>query len=220
LNVIPKRLTELTCAETVSLLKDLILAGAAITGSVVAVKGLGTWQRQLKGKSEYELSRRILVSLFKYRDAINGVRHPMMWAHEMPAPPEDKAQKMSSEQIRFYGTQKAYEARWDQVQSVRSSLYADLLEAEAIWGSSLKDLFKKAFDLEHELAVSIRHYLTLCNPDTEEASREAVRKIQGKRRDIMYDDLSEEGDEYKKDFAAAIEGIEKYLKPKLSHEKV
>ena len=62
--------------------------------------------------------------------------------------------------------------------------------------------------MEHELAISIRHYLTVCNPDTEKASRDAVRKIQDKRRDIMYDDLSDEGDEYKKDFAAAIESIE------------
>lgn len=55
----------MTCAEIVTSLKDLVFTGAAITGAVVAVKGLGTWQRQLKGQSEYELSRRILVTLFK-----------------------------------------------------------------------------------------------------------------------------------------------------------
>lgn len=111
---------------------DLVLSSAAITGAVVAVKGLGTWQRQLKGQSEYELSRRILVSVFKYRDAINGVRNPVMWAYEMPSPPEEEAVKMSREQIRFYGTSKAYQARWDKVQTEKASLYADLLEAEAI----------------------------------------------------------------------------------------
>tara|TARA_R110001606_G_scaffold395190_1_gene566920 strand:- start:23051 stop:23161 length:111 start_codon:yes stop_codon:yes gene_type:complete len=36
----------------------------------------------------------------------------------------------------------------------------------------------------------------------------------------MYDYLSEELDEFKKDLISAIEEIEKYLKPKLSHEKV
>lgn len=36
----------------------------------------------------------------------------------------------------------------------------------------------------------------------------------------MYDNLSDEPDEYKKDLFSAIEQIEKYLKPKLSHEKV
>jgi len=210
----------LTCTEIVALLKDLVLSGAAITGAVVAVKGLGTWRRQLKGQSEYELSRRILVSVFKYRDAINGVRHPAMWAYEMPSPPEDEAAKMSPDQIRFYGTSKAYQARWDKVQAERTSLYADLLEAEAIWGAELKQLFKKVFDLEHELFTRIRHYIEIISPDTSEAKKVAITKIDNKARDIMYDDLSEEPDEYKKDLISAIEQIEKYLKPKLSHEKV
>ena len=138
----------------------------------------------------------------------------------MPSPPEDEAKKMSDEQIRFYGTSKAYQARWDKVQSERTNLYADLLEAEAIWGNVLKDLFKKIFDLEHELFTRIRHYIELINPDTNEASKEAIRKIDEKKRDIMYDDLGEEPDEYKQELISAIEGIEKYLKPKLSHEKV
>jgi len=209
----------LTCAEIVTLLKDLVLSGAAITGASVAVKGLGTWQRQLKGQSEYELSRRILVSVFKYRDAINGVRHPAMWAYEMPSPPEEEAARMSREQIRFYGTSKAYQARWDKVQTERTSLYADLLEAEAIWGAELKELFKEVFNLEHKLFTRIRHSVELINPDTDEASKDAIRNIDKKARDIMYDNLRDEPDEYKKDLIAAIEKIEKYLKPKLSHEK-
>jgi hypothetical protein len=204
----------------VALLKDLVLSGAAITGAVVAVKGLGTWQRQLKGQSEYELSRRILVSVFKYRDAINGVRYPAMWAYEMPSPPEEESAKMSREQIRFYGTSKAYQARWDKVQTERTTLYADLLEAEAIWGTELKEMFKEVFNLEHELFTRIRHYVELINPDTDEASKEAIRNIDKKARDIMYDNSSDEPDEYKQDFISAIEKIEKYLKPKLSHEKV
>ena len=210
----------MTCTEIVSLIKDIVLSGAAITGAVVAIKGLGTWQRQLKGQSEYELSRRILVSVFKYRDAINGVRHPAMWAYEMPSPTEDEAKGMNYEQIRFYGISKAYQERWDKVQTERTSLYADLLEAEAIWGNELKDLFKRIFDIEHELFTRIRHYIELINPETEEASKEVIRKIDKKNRDIMYDDLGEEPDEFKKDLISAIEDVEKYLKPNLKHEKV
>ncbi|MCX5870144.1 MAG: hypothetical protein NTY00_05800 [Deltaproteobacteria bacterium] len=210
----------MSCAEIIALIKDVALTGAAITGAIVAVKGLGTWQRQLKGQSEYDLSRRILVSLFKYRDAINGVRYPVMWVTEMPSPSEEEAATMSYEQKRFHGTSKAYQARWDKVQTERTSLYADLLEAEAIWGSDLNIIFKKIFDLEHELFTRIRHYIELINPDTKEATKEAISKIDAKNRDIMYDDLGEKPDEYKQDLITAIEEVEKYLKPKLSHEKV
>lgn len=139
-----------------------------------------------------------------------------MWAYEMPIPPGDEAKDMNQEQIRFYGTSKAYKARWDKVQTERTSLYADLLETEAIWGDNLKTLFKKIFDLEHELATRIRHYLELINPETNEASKAAIRKIDKENRDIMYD-LGDNPDEFKQDMLDAIESIEKYLKPKLSH---
>jgi len=208
------------CVEVISIIKDFILAGAAFTGATVAVKGLGTWQRQLKGQSEYELSRRILVTLFKYRDAINDVRHPVMWAYEMPNPPEEEAKTMSDSQVRSYGTSKAYQARWDKVQTERAALYADMLEAEALWGAELNSLFKTVFDLQHELFTKIRHYLELINPDTSDASKEAIKNIDGKSRDIMYDISTDEPDEYKQDLLNAIERIELYLKPKLSHEKV
>jgi hypothetical protein len=143
-----------------------------------------------------------------------------MWAYEMPSPSENEAKIMSQEQIRFYGTSKAYRARWDKVKIERTSLYADLLEAEAIWGNELMNLFKKVFDLEHELFTRIRHYIELINPDADVASKEAIRNIDKKKRDIMYDNLSEEPDEYKQELISAIEDIEKYLKPKLRHEKV
>jgi len=209
-----------TGMEIVTIIKDIILVGVAITGAIVAVKGLNTWQRQLTGQSEYDLSRRILVSLFKYRDAINGVRHPMMWGYEMPNPPQEEAKTMSREELRFYGTSKAYQTRWDKVQEQRTALYADLLEAEAIWGNELELLFKEVFDLQHELFTRIRHYIELIDPDTEESSKEAIRNIDKKHRDIMYDDLSDEPDEYKSDLLSAILNIETYLKPKLGHGKV
>lgn len=206
--------------EIWTVVKDLVILGAAITGAVVAVKGLSTWQQQLKGQSEYDLSRRILVTLFKYRDAINGVRHPAMWGHEMPSPPEEEAKTMSYEKVRHYGTSKGYQARWDKVQEQRTALYADLLEAEAIWGSELQTLFKVVFDLEHELFTRIRHYLELINPDTHQGTKDAITKIDAEARDIMYDISGDEPDEYKQDMLNAIEPIEAYLKPKLNHEKV
>ncbi|MCC8996172.1 MAG: hypothetical protein LM517_03760 [Nitrosomonas sp.] len=206
----------MTYSELVTLIKDLILSGAATVGAVVAIKGLSTWKRQLRGQSEYELSRRILVTLFKYRDVIAGVRHPM-WAYEMPSPPEDESKNTSREYVSFYGISKAYQARLEKVQAERKNLYADLLESEAIWGDELKNLFQTLFDLEHELSIRVLNNIKLMNPDTKEASKEAIRNFDKKRRDIMYDDLSEEGDDYRKDFQRGVEKIEKYLKPKLHY---
>jgi hypothetical protein len=206
--------------EVFTVIKDLIVAGAAITAAIVAVKGLDTWRRQLKGHSEYELSRRILVTLFKYRDAVNDVRHPAMWNYEIPKPSDEVKESMDAGQIRFYGTSKAYQARWEKVQDERTSLYADLLEAEAIWGDDLNNHFKDVFGLQHELFTNIRLYLELINPEVPEHSKEAIRKVDENKRDIMYDNLGEEPDEFKSDLITAIKKIEVYLKPKLNQEKI
>ncbi|WP_217541666.1 hypothetical protein [Vibrio metschnikovii] len=210
----------MTGLEIFTLIKDLALTGAAISGAVVAIKGLGTWRRQLKGQSEYELSRRMLVSLFKYRDAINGVRHPAMFSYEIPHPSDDEAKSMSSDDIHYYGISKAYQNRWVKVQDQRTSLYADQLEAEAIWGDELKTLFKTIYSLEHELFTRVRHYLVLMDPKADEGQREAIARIYKKKRDIMYDESDDEPDEFKQELLEAIRYIENYLKPKLRHEVV
>jgi hypothetical protein len=205
------------CYEYIGALKDVVLTVAAATGAIVAVKGLGTWRNQLYGQSEYELSRRILVSLFKYRDSVNALRHPVMWPNEMPYPPEEKAKIMNDHQIRYHGTSGAYQKRFSKVQEQRTALYTDLLEAEALWGASLKDIFKRLFNLEHELAISIHQYLTTINPDESPETRKQYAEIRGKNRDIMYDDLSDDGDDFRKELTSILSEIESYLKPKLTH---
>ncbi|OCH03062.1 hypothetical protein, partial [Aliivibrio fischeri] len=208
---------KLNGVEIVTVIKDFILAGAAITGAVVAVKGLGTWRRQLKGQSEYELSRRILVGLFKYRDAINSVRNPAMFSYELSVPSEEEVKTMNQEDIHYYGVSKAYQNRWSKVQEQRTSLYADQLEVEAIWGGELNELFKILFALEHELFTLVRHYLIQMDPKANEARKDAIIRRDQKRRDIMYDESDDEPDEFKQELLDAISNIEDYLKPKLRH---
>lgn len=203
--------------EIVSSMKDILVSSAAIIGACVAVKGLSTWKRQNKGQFEHDLSRRILVDLFKYRDSINGVRNPAIWTYEMPSPPEDKLAFMSPEQVHFYGISNAYKNRWDNVLTQRTSLYADLVEAEAIWGDELETLFKKLFSLEEELFLRIKYYLEMIDPDEDASRKDALRDIIRKMRDIMYDVSSATDDEYKIEFNNGIKDIEKYLKPKLIH---
>ncbi len=128
---------------------------------------------------------------------------------------------MSFDEIQYYGTSKAYENRWSKVQEERSSLYADLLEAEALWGTELKDQFDVLFSLEHELMNYIRNYLKLTNPKTTNVEKASMEKHLSKKRDVMYDDLSDsDEDEFRTEFKAGVASIELYLKPKLVHAAV
>ena len=47
----------------------------------------------------------------------------------------------------------------------------------------------------------LRHYLLLLDPNVSNEKKEAIREIDQIKRDIIYDDLSEEGDDFKKDMA-------------------
>lgn len=200
---------------TIRIIKDVVLSFAAITGAYIAIKGLGAWRAQLKGKSEYDLSRRILIALFTYRDAIDGVRHPMMFSAEMPYPDEAKAKAMSDKEIRHHGKAKAYHLRLGKVKNARMSLYADLLEAEAIWDGELNALFGKLYELEQELVSRVRTHLVVGDPhgDTKHQKKAALHDEQ--TRDVLFGHLHDEDDEYRTDFSVGVEAIEAYLKPKL-----
>ena len=209
----------MSCMAWISLVKDLVVAAAAATGAIVAVMGLTTWKRQLHGQNEYELARRLLVTTFKYRDEIDKVRNPVMFNEEQPVPPDDEAGNMNDNQVRHYGVSHAYQARWDAVRAVRVNLDADLLEAEAMWGSELTNLYQTIFNLQHELFNDIRQYLELINPRTQPAMREALVDIRRTQRDVMYDLSGAEPDDYKRELLASIDVIKGHLMPYLMHDQ-
>jgi hypothetical protein len=155
-----------------------------------------------------------LVNIYKYRDAIGGVRNPAIWPSEEPRPPEDQAEDMTFDQIRYYGISGAYQTRWDNVLESRVSLNAELMEAEAIWGTELKELFAPLFQLENDLYHCVRGYLTQLNPDTPDAVREAFANA---NTDILYRSPQGRDDEFKDNLDQSIETIETYIKPKLGH---
>ncbi|HEX7679758.1 MAG TPA: hypothetical protein VF713_16630 [Thermoanaerobaculia bacterium] len=196
-------------------MKDVLVAAASVVGASVAVRGLNTWNRQLKGGAEYELARRILKVTYRLRDAIKGVRHPVMWPEEMVMPAEGAAAKISDDEVSFDGTSRAYDSRWQKVADLRTELQTELLEAEVLWGNELGKRFQALYKLEHELMIAIRSWLILRDPKASEAQKNAVQKHQAAARDIMYDELSEEGDKFTKDVVCAIGPIEEYLKPHL-----
>lgn len=190
--------------EFISVGKDILIAVAAAVGATVAILGLNTWNRQLKGSAEYDLARRILKIAYRLRETIKEVRHPVMWAAEMPDPPVEEAKTMSGEEIFYYRNSRAYQARWQKVSNVRTDLQADLLEAEVLWGDELKKRFNALFKLEHELFVAVQSHLRLINPKESEAAKTTIEKRQMEGRDILYDSLEEDGDEFTGDISCAI----------------
>lgn len=67
----------------ISLIKDIVTILVALVGGGVAIYGLISWKRQLKGKTEYELARRVLRAVYRLRDAIRGIRNPLQSTGEI-----------------------------------------------------------------------------------------------------------------------------------------
>lgn len=198
-----------------SVLKDIVLTLTAITGAIVAVKGLSTWKRQINGQAEYNLSKNLLTNLFKYRDTISNIRHPFMSSREQTPPPDEERQKMTPEQIRHYGTFKAYDARWNKLAEVRPQIYANMIEAEALWGDEITKLWEKMIDKENDLLIAIQDYLTFINPDIDFFDKEHLKPEHRNVRKIVFQGSRD--DPFKPEFDSRLKELTNYLKDRLKH---
>ncbi|WP_343593903.1 hypothetical protein [Paracidovorax wautersii] len=193
--------------------KDIAAGSAALVAVYVASRGLQTWNRQLRGTSQYELARRLLRATYRLRDAIDGVRHPVMWGAEMPDPPEDRAANMNRDELRHWGVRQAYGKRWDALAKERSELQAELLEAEVLWGPDVKDLFKPLQELQGELFVAVENHLEATDPRQGEDHRAVYDGIIRERRQVLYDRSDNDGpDPFRAQLLAAVKAIEDYCR--------
>lgn len=200
---------------SIGAIKDSVLSIGAIVAMYVAVRGLKTWNRQLKGEVEYELTRRLLRCTYLLREAIKVVRNPVMFANEKPSPPDDESKSMSNTQRQYYGLSQAYQGRWNKVTAARDNLQTELLEAEVIWGKHIYEQFEPLFKLQDELFSNIHRYLMVCNPQESDVSKQAISEVSRKLRDVLYDTSSFEADPFSNDVEKAIADIETFLKPHL-----
>ena len=201
-------------SQAITALSTFIIACATVAAGIAAWVGLNTWKKQMIGEHESNLARQILVFVFRHRDAIAGVRNPMIWSNESEDAMSDEDREESDMQYRNYlGTARVYEKRWDKVVDIRSQLYPLLLEADAIWRDQLKKKLEPVFHLENELRITVSRYLRVSNPRNSDEARDAAQRSADKKRDILYDDVSEE-DEFKSDYNRALAEVENFLRGK------
>jgi hypothetical protein len=187
---------------------------ATIAAAVVATMGLHTWKRQLFGNSNYELSRRLLRSAYRLREAIQFVRNPLMLAGEMatarkaaglgttPPPGTDDP-----------SVELAYQSRWQKVVDARVEFDAELLEAEALWGPEIRQRADDLFRCIGRLNFSLSQWL---DARQRRARGEPLLQHDGGERimDVMYDSGGG-SNKYSDELRAAFERIEATIRPRL-----
>lgn len=145
--------------EWVPVFKDVVTAIVALGGLWIAWLGLDAWRRQLTGRTEYELARRLLRATYAVRDEIEVVRSPFVSGHEMDvaALDADYAPEGMLDRKPYI---MALAARVRGLNERLSELRVEALEAEVLWGSPARQasdsLFEAARDVNHAIMAHIR----------------------------------------------------------------
>ena len=197
--------------EFVTLAGDVVTIFAALVAATVAVLGLRTWRKQLRGKTEYELARRLLRNVYRVRDAIRVFRNPFVSGAEILQAMRDEeinTEAYDPENTQHYALsqQAVYQRRWKGIQEAFAELNVDALEAEVIWGHELGEYLQPLRQHLSTLYANAQLYLrNLSDPPRHqdmESLQEIDRTIYGVGKD----------DEFAVGVLGAVEGIENYLK--------
>ena len=140
--------------EIISAIRDILLGGAAIVTAVVAVKGLESWRRELKGKTEFETAKGMIKATYKLRDELSNCRSPLIRAYEFPDFYKGSTGKHSAEE-EAEAWANVYEKRWEPVWKAIQDFDVQTLEAEALWGKDVREKTDELRQCARELNTAI-----------------------------------------------------------------
>lgn len=200
--------------DVFSVIGTVVSAVGVAVAAWVGFSGLATWRRQNKGTADHDLSRRLLMDLYRLRDSISHVRNPVMLGNER-ATGEDEPQNLNFQQRNYRNTARAYQSRFAPIGEVRARISTSLLESEAVWDKELKLRFDPIFNLQHELWINVNAYLASMNPDEADSRSRSYQKILAERREVLYEMPPGMDDDFKDELDAALAYVEDYLRPKL-----
>lgn len=192
----------------ISIAKDwltLIIAGCGVW---VAWQGLKTWRRQLKGTSQFDVAKRLMLKVYQIRRDIeycrSSVRKISIFTHN-----EDGQPIPEREQLR-YSSDREMKGRFKYIIETSSEMDFLLFESEIILGKKLREFFQPIEEVCYTLRDSIEEYTEDYNQkdgkfrDAEERNR--YREL----RQIIY---SRKGDAIQTKVDSAVREIEKFIKP-------
>ncbi len=197
-----------------SVVSQLILTATAVTGAVVAVAGLTTWRKQLRGRTEYARARKLLRAFLQVRDEIRFVRNPFIPAGEFLAAyraenREPPATGVSGQE----GLRLVYHHRWRQLQAAVSDLRVEMVEGEVHWGERLRLHGDRLWRKISELHSATELYMQ----DLEREPRDERGRARHEGHFTIVHAGAEGGnpDVFESDVLAIVSGFEELLRPAL-----
>lgn len=201
-------------APLTTFVKDVVVAISAATATFFAYKGVDTWRKELKGKSEYELAKDVLLAVYQVREAFKCVRNPFIMTYEYPEEMTHANGHLKSEK-NYEGMQHVYQERWKKMTIAFAALEDKNLEALVEWGSEHQAIINPLRTCRNLLLIAIHDMLGQAK--YKDAWETTSRQIQDNKKSIlhMYDDP--DLDKFTPEINAAIQLFENWLRPHLLH---
>ena len=203
------------CMTTVELItagKDIALAGAAIVTATVAIKGLNTWARQLRGTADFETARAMAKVTYKLRDEIRNSRSMLIRAGEFPDGYSNlNSSKDSATEASAYAH--VFNQRWQPVYAALQEFDAQTLESEAIWGASIRMKTDELRRATRKLNAAMEAFV-----DNKASGGESFKQDQDFRKKIHSEVFASPQDDKNAltvEINAAIQAIEDVIRPHL-----
>ncbi|WP_440871415.1 hypothetical protein [Vibrio diabolicus] len=185
-----------------SITKDIVSILGTLGALVIGSLGLLTWKKQLKATHYFDLSKRTLILLYKYRAAIKNVRQPFYL-------PNETRTEHCEHQLSHCN---AYNYRWQQVNSVRNLLDAEFLECSAIWDDLPTQVINQLYESEAILASCTRHHLEHLDP---QSSLDVVKyALENRDVNVLYE--TKGANEFSENLNTLVNRLEVYFKGKLA----
>jgi hypothetical protein len=203
----------------VSTFKDLATAIAAIIAAYVAIKGLNTWQHQLKGTAKFDLARKVLVETYTLRDAINNLRRPIKPEKERLAALQEEGIELDQSDPGYdeFTQELVVNKRWRRVEDTLPRFHRVTAEAEVL----LKEEVKENLDAISGSVTSLEASIFVYNIIPDKDSLVGVGK---QSLDTIYWEIfgyRDEKDRFNKELEGRIQnlevGLEEYGTRKVSH---
>ena len=202
----------MTWPEIITVAKDILLGLAAATTAIVAALGLRKWRQELEGKAHFEAARNLIRATYRFRDALYDSRTPFYSAHEFPPGYTGILGKHTSEE-EVKAWIHIYKNRWAPVMTALQEFDSHTLEAEALWGPTIRTktnaLRQCARELNGAIDADIR------NKADGGQHFEKDKKFGELMRSLLAAPREDEKNPLNQQIGRAISGIEEEVRPHL-----
>lgn len=197
--------------EWIAPAKDAVVGIAALITAFVAVLGVQSWRRELRGRAEFDIARSLLMSTYKVREALRASRSPMIIGSEFPQPYQERYFDKKTEREEAEAYAHVYMNRLRPVFEALQEFDARRLEAEVLWGQDVRTVTDRVRQCVFELQAAVEAVVDdkMSGGTDFKNDREFAKKVRG---EISWSP-SESANEFSREIASSIAGVESIVRP-------